>query len=90
MSSQLLRHLALFQVHLFIYLFVNYVQGFSISAINWSFLFYIILKFSYFRNPFHSKKNQHKTVSQRRDQNLLFHSARMYRLVTIHFHFPHW
>lgn len=58
----------------FTYLFVNYGLSFSTSAINWNFLFYMIFKFSYFRNSFYSKKNQHKTIRQGRDQNLL-HSA---------------
>lgn len=75
---------------IFVCLFVNYGQGFSISAINWNFLFYMVLKFSYFRNPFYSKKNLHKTISQGRDQNLLLHSSCIYELVTIHFHFLHW
>lgn len=74
----------------FIYLFLNYEQGFNISAINWSVLLYMILKFSYFRNAFYSIKNQHKTISQGRNQNLLLHSACIYRPVTIHFHFLHW
>lgn len=87
MSSQLLRHLALYQVYIF---FVNYGQGFSIPAINSNFLFYVIFKLSYFRNLFYSKKNQHKAISQGRDQNLLLHSACMYGLITIHFHFLHW